>query len=69
MPFWLAGPLRFDSAPYSVTIQARPGEAAAVEDTAPFTLFVADLCVSSCWSICHDVGGENAGTVTGAMGL
>jgi ACS family glucarate transporter-like MFS transporter len=31
------------------------------------TLFVADLCVSSCWSICHDVGGENAGTVTGAM--
>jgi len=31
------------------------------------TLGVADLCVSSCWSICHDVGGERAGTVTGAM--
>ncbi len=31
------------------------------------TLGVADLCVSSCWSICHDVGGRNAGTVTGAM--
>ena len=25
------------------------------------TLGVADLCVSSCWSICHDVGGERAG--------
>jgi MFS transporter, ACS family, glucarate transporter len=31
------------------------------------TLGVADLCVSACWSICHDVGGERAGTVTGAM--
>jgi ACS family D-galactonate transporter-like MFS transporter len=31
------------------------------------TLGVADLCVSSCWSICHDVGGESAGTVTGCM--
>jgi ACS family glucarate transporter-like MFS transporter len=31
------------------------------------TLGVGDLCVSSCWSICHDVGGERAGTVTGAM--
>ena len=31
------------------------------------TLGVADLCVSSCWSMCHDVGGERAGTVTGAM--
>jgi len=28
------------------------------------TLGVADLCVSSCWAICHDVGGERAGTVT-----
>jgi MFS family permease len=31
------------------------------------TLGVADLCVSSCWAICHDVGGERAGTVTAAM--
>jgi len=31
------------------------------------TLGVADLGVSSCWAICHDVGGENAGVVTGAM--
>ena len=31
------------------------------------TLGVADLCVSSCWSICHDVGGNSAGVVTGAM--
>ena len=31
------------------------------------TLGIADLCVSACWSICHDVGGERAGTVTGAM--
>ena len=31
------------------------------------TLGVADLSVSSCWSICHDIGGPNAGIVTGAM--
>jgi MFS family permease len=31
------------------------------------TLGVADLSVSSCWAICHDVGGKNAGIVTGAM--
>jgi len=31
------------------------------------TLGIADLCVSSCWSICHDVGGDSAGTVTGCM--
>jgi MFS family permease len=31
------------------------------------TLGVGDLCVSSCWAICHDVGGERAGTVTAAM--
>ena len=31
------------------------------------TLGVADLCVSSCWSICHDVGGRHSGIVTGAM--
>jgi MFS transporter, ACS family, glucarate transporter len=31
------------------------------------TLGVADLCVSSCWAICHDIGGRNAGIVTGAM--
>src|SRR6478735_10345505 len=31
------------------------------------TLGVADLSVSSCWAICHDIGGKNAGIVTGAM--
>lgn len=31
------------------------------------TLGIADLGVSSCWAMCHDVGGERAGTVTGAM--
>jgi MFS family permease len=31
------------------------------------TLGVADLCVSACWAICHDVGGPRAGTVAGAM--
>jgi MFS family permease len=31
------------------------------------TLGVADLSVSSCWAICHDIGGRNAGIVTGAM--
>jgi ACS family glucarate transporter-like MFS transporter len=31
------------------------------------TLLVADLCVSACWAICHDVAGRHAGTVTGAM--
>lgn len=31
------------------------------------TLGLADLCVSACWSICHDVGGDKAGTVTGCM--
>lgn len=31
------------------------------------TLGIADLSVSSCWSICHDIGGRNAGIVTGAM--
>ena len=31
------------------------------------TLGVADLCVSSCWAMCHDIGGRNAGIVTGAM--
>jgi len=31
------------------------------------TLGVADLSVSSCWSICHDIGGRHSGIVTGAM--
>ena len=31
------------------------------------TLGVADLSVSSCWAMCHDIGGRNAGIVTGAM--
>ena len=26
-----------------------------------------DLCLSTCWAICHDVGQDAAGTVTGAM--
>jgi ACS family glucarate transporter-like MFS transporter len=26
-----------------------------------------DLCLSCCWAICHDIGGEAAGRVTGAM--
>jgi cyanate permease len=31
------------------------------------TLFVADLCVSACWAICHDVAGGRAGTLSVAM--
>jgi MFS transporter, ACS family, glucarate transporter len=31
------------------------------------TLGVADLGVSACWSMCHDVGGRHAGIVTGCM--
>jgi MFS family permease len=31
------------------------------------TLGIADLCVSACWSMCHDIGGARAGTVAGAM--
>jgi nitrate/nitrite transporter NarK len=31
------------------------------------TLGVADVGVSACWSMCHDVGGSSAGTVTGCM--
>ena len=27
------------------------------------TLGFADICVSSCWSMCHDIGGASAGTV------
>jgi ACS family D-galactonate transporter-like MFS transporter len=26
-----------------------------------------DLCLSACWAICHDVGQDAAGTVTGCM--
>jgi MFS transporter, ACS family, glucarate transporter len=26
-----------------------------------------DLCLSTCWAICHDVGQDSAGTVTGCM--
>jgi nitrate/nitrite transporter NarK len=26
-----------------------------------------DLCISPSWAICHDIGGEAAGTVTGSM--
>jgi sugar phosphate permease len=31
------------------------------------TLGIADLNTGACWAICHDVGGENAGTVTACM--
>jgi MFS family permease len=31
------------------------------------TLGVADLNTAACWAMCHDVGGENAGTVTACM--
>jgi MFS family permease len=31
------------------------------------TLGIADLAVSSCWAICHDIAGRYAGIVTGAM--
>ena len=33
------------------------------------TMGVADLCLSACWSICHDVGGRHAGAVTGCMNM
>jgi MFS family permease len=31
------------------------------------TLGIADLCVSACWAMCHDIAGPRAGTVAGAM--
>lgn len=31
------------------------------------TLGVADLCVSACWSMCHDIGGKNTGVVSACM--
>src|SRR6185295_243505 len=31
------------------------------------TLGVADIGVSSCWSMCHDIGGSSAGMVSGCM--
>lgn len=31
------------------------------------TLLIADLCVSACWAMCHDIAGPRAGTVAGAM--
>jgi MFS transporter, ACS family, glucarate transporter len=31
------------------------------------TLGIADLNTGACWAMCHDVGGENAGTVTACM--
>src|SRR4030095_7029573 len=31
------------------------------------TLGIADLNTSACWAMCHDVGGESAGTVTACM--
>jgi MFS family permease len=27
----------------------------------------ADMCLSPAWAVCHDIGGDGAGTVTGAM--
>src|SRR3954470_14223323 len=29
--------------------------------------FFADLCLSPSWAMCHDIGGEAAGTITGAL--
>ncbi len=29
--------------------------------------FCAELCLSPSWAMCHDIGGEAAGTITGAM--
>ena len=46
---------------------ARTQSPAAAAVMLAATLGVADLCLSACWSICHDVGGDRAGTVTGAM--
>ena len=31
------------------------------------TLGIADLCVSACWAMCHDIGGPRAGMLGGAM--
>jgi ACS family glucarate transporter-like MFS transporter len=31
------------------------------------TLGIADLCVSACWAMCHDIGGPRAGVLGGAM--
>ena len=28
---------------------------------------LADMCLSPAWAVCHDIGGDGAGTVTGAM--
>ena len=48
----------------AAAIAAAPLAAAAFMALA---FFFAELCLSPSWSICHDVGGEAAGTVTGAM--
>ncbi len=32
-----------------------------------FAFFWAELCLSPSWAMCHDIGGEAAGTITGAM--
>ena len=32
-----------------------------------FAFFWSELCLSPSWAMCHDIGGEAAGTVTGAM--
>jgi MFS family permease len=47
--------------------------AALANDSMTSAMFLAlaaalhDLCLSPAWAICHDVGGEAAGTVTGCM--
>jgi nitrate/nitrite transporter NarK len=48
----------------AAAIAAQPLMAAAFMALA---FFFAELCLSPSWSICHDIGGEAAGTVTGAM--
>jgi MFS transporter, ACS family, glucarate transporter len=32
-----------------------------------FAFFCAELCLSPSWAMCHDIGGEAAGTITGTM--
>lgn len=32
-----------------------------------FAFFAAELCLGPSWAMCHDIGGDSAGTVTGAM--
>jgi len=48
----------------SAVIASSPFVAAAFVAAA---FFCAELCLSPSWAMCHDIGGEAAGTITGAM--